>query len=45
MSVRLLLVDDHALTREGLRAVLESNGEMKVVGEAASGLAAIGWDC
>lgn len=37
----LLLVDDHALIREGLRVVLESNGEMKVVGEAASGLAAI----
>lgn len=41
MSVRLLLVDDHALIREGLRAVLDSGGEMKVVGEAGNGLEAI----
>ncbi len=41
MSLRLLLVDDHALIREGLRAVLESNGEMKVVGEGTGGLEAI----
>jgi DNA-binding NarL/FixJ family response regulator len=41
VSVRLLLVDDHALIREGLRAVLEAGGEMKVVGEGASGLDAI----
>ncbi len=41
MSVRLLLVDDHGLIREGLRAVLESSREMKVVGEAANGLEAI----
>lgn len=41
MSIRLLLVDDHALVREGLRAVLEAGGEMKVAGEAASGLEAI----
>lgn len=41
MSTRLLLVDDHALIREGLRAVLEVGGEMKVEGEGASGLEAI----
>lgn len=41
MSISLLLVDDHVLVREGLRAVLEAGGEMKVVGEAASGLEAI----
>ncbi|MGB7588655.1 MAG: response regulator transcription factor [Solirubrobacterales bacterium] len=41
MSLQLLLADDHTLVREGLRAVLETNGEMKVVGEAASGLDAI----
>jgi DNA-binding NarL/FixJ family response regulator len=41
LSTRLLLVDDHALVREGLRAVLEVGGEMKVEGEAASGLEAI----
>ena len=41
MSISLLLVEDHALIREGLRSVLESGGEMKVVGEAVSGLEAI----
>jgi two-component system, NarL family, response regulator NreC len=41
MSVRLLLVDDHAVVREGLRAVLEPGGEMRVAGEAAGGLEAI----
>jgi two-component system response regulator NreC len=41
MSIRLLLVDDHTLVREGLRAVLDSGGEMKVAGEAANGLEAI----
>jgi DNA-binding NarL/FixJ family response regulator len=41
VSTRLLLVDDHALVREGLRAVLEAGGEMKVAGEAAGGLEAI----
>jgi DNA-binding NarL/FixJ family response regulator len=41
MSVKLLLVDDHAVVREGLRAVLEPGGEMRVAGEAAGGLEAI----
>jgi len=41
MSTRLLLVDDHTLVREGLRAVLDSGGEMKVAGEAGNGLEAI----
>ncbi len=41
MSIRLLLVDDHTLVREGLRAVLDAGGEMKVAGEAANGLEAI----
>jgi two-component system response regulator NreC len=41
VSIRLLLVDDHALIREGLRAVLEPGGEMKVVGEGVNGIEAI----
>jgi DNA-binding NarL/FixJ family response regulator len=41
VSIRLLLVDDHALVREGLRAVLEPGGEIKVVGEADNGIEAI----
>ncbi|MFM1989012.1 MAG: hypothetical protein RJA99_1969 [Pseudomonadota bacterium] len=36
-AVRLLLVDDHALVREGLRARLEALPRLRVVGEAESG--------
>ena len=41
MSLRLLIADDHAIVREGLRAVLEGGGDIEVVGEAADGLEAI----
>ncbi|MBU0663307.1 MAG: response regulator transcription factor [Proteobacteria bacterium] len=37
MSVRLALVDDHAIIREGLRALLEQKSFIEVVGEAATG--------
>ena len=37
----VLLVDDHALVRVGFRLVLESAGELTVVGEAADGRAAV----
>jgi DNA-binding NarL/FixJ family response regulator/signal transduction histidine kinase len=33
-SIRLLIVDDHPLTRQGMRAVLEQTGPFLVVGEA-----------
>ena len=36
-SVRIVLIDDHAIVREGLRAVLEDGTGFRVVGEAASG--------
>ncbi|HEY8743312.1 MAG TPA: response regulator transcription factor [Chloroflexota bacterium] len=39
--IRLLLVDDHALFREGLRLILESQEDLQVVGEAASGNEAV----
>ena len=35
--VRALLVDDHAVVRAGLRALLEASGGAEVVGEASSG--------
>ena len=35
--VRILIVDDHALVREGLRARLEALPRLRVVGEAESG--------
>lgn len=40
-KIRALLVDDHTLVRRGLRRVLESDGEITVVGECCSGRAAI----
>lgn len=40
MAVRILIVDDHQLAREGLKAVLSDDG-FAVVGEAASGDEAI----
>ena len=40
-SARLLLADDHDLVREGIRAVLEGEPDLKVVGEAANGKEAV----
>jgi DNA-binding NarL/FixJ family response regulator len=39
---RVVLVDDEALVRSGLRLILEGDPTLTVVGEAADGLAAIG---
>jgi DNA-binding NarL/FixJ family response regulator len=39
--IRLLLADDEAMVRRGLRLVLESEDDLQVVGEAADGLEAI----
>src|SRR5690606_30343292 len=39
--VRLLVVDDHALVRSGLRALLNGKDDVQVVGEAADGDEAI----
>lgn len=36
-EIRLLLVDDHEVVRTGLRMLLESQTEMKIVGEASNG--------
>lgn len=41
MPVTVLLVDDEPLVRAGLRAVLEAQGDIEVVGEAADGAAVI----
>jgi NarL family two-component system response regulator LiaR len=37
-KIRVLLVDDHALFREGLRSLLEEQADIEVVGEANDGL-------
>ncbi|MBP7964572.1 MAG: response regulator transcription factor [Caldilineaceae bacterium] len=39
--VRILLVDDHEVLRAGLRALLEHEADLKVVGEAGTGAQAI----
>lgn len=36
-ATRVLIVDDHALARQGMRSLLESTGEVAVVGEAIDG--------
>ena len=45
MSIRVLLIDDHPIVRAGLRAFLESESDLEVVGEAQSGLPAISLAC
>lgn len=37
MSIRILLVDDHAVVRQGLRMFLQLDPELEIVGEAADG--------
>ena len=40
--IRVILADDQALFREGLRTLLSTRPELEVVGEAANGLQAVG---
>jgi len=39
--LRILIVDDHPLMREGLALVLEASGKMEVVGHAGDGVEAV----
>ena len=41
-GVRVLLVDDHAVMREGLRSLLQDDRSLEVVGEASNGEMAVG---
>jgi two-component system nitrate/nitrite response regulator NarL len=41
LKIRVLLVDDHTLFRKGLAELLEQRGEIRVVGMAANGDAAL----
>ena len=40
-TIRILLADDHAVVREGLRGLLEQQTDMQVIGEAEDGLAVL----
>lgn len=40
-TIKLLLVDDHPVVREGLKSALSSKARMKVVGEASTGEEAV----
>jgi len=42
-KTRVLLADDHAIVRSGLRLLLEREADLSVAGEAADGRAAIEW--
>jgi DNA-binding NarL/FixJ family response regulator len=39
--IRILIIDDHAIVRQGLRRILEEAKGMKVAGEAANGVEAM----
>ena len=41
MKIKVFLADDHAVVRAGLRALLEGNNDITVVGEAANGREAL----
>jgi DNA-binding NarL/FixJ family response regulator len=41
MTIRVLLADDHAIMREGLRALLATSAEISVVGEVGNGRDAV----
>ncbi|UFS68882.1 response regulator transcription factor [Geomonas sp. RF6] len=41
MSIKLLLVDDHAVVREGIKSLVEASDDIEIVGEAGNGEEAI----
>lgn len=41
MSTRMLLVDDHAMMRDGIKAILAGDPEIKVIAEASNGRDAV----
>jgi NarL family two-component system response regulator LiaR len=40
-EIRILVADDHAVVREGLRALIETEPGMKLIGEASDGVEAV----
>jgi DNA-binding NarL/FixJ family response regulator len=41
MKTKVLIVDDHPVTRSGIRYILELNGQFNIIGEAKDGVDAI----
>jgi DNA-binding NarL/FixJ family response regulator len=44
-KIRILLVDDHAILRAGIRALLETQPDMAVIGDAEDGRSAVSLAC
>ncbi|MFT6864207.1 MAG: DNA-binding NarL/FixJ family response regulator, partial [Akkermansiaceae bacterium] len=40
-AITILLAEDHTILREGLRALLEAESDIKIIGEAADGRASV----
>ena len=40
-KIKILVVDDHAIMRDGIRALLSLNDDFEIVGEASEGKEAI----
>ncbi len=45
MPIRVLIAEDHAIVREGVRLILEAQPDMEVVGEATSGRQTVTMAC
>ncbi|MEM7382440.1 MAG: response regulator transcription factor, partial [Bacteroidota bacterium] len=40
-TISIVLADDHSLVRDGIRALLEEESDLEVIGEASNGLEAL----
>ena len=38
MKAKIIIADDHSMVREGLKQLLELDGDIKVIGEAGDGI-------